>query len=63
MITVYKINEDGTIISTQIEKSELQDYINLGWSEDKPVSLVDVATGSEKKGADIPFGSTTTTTP
>jgi len=63
MITVYKINEDGTILATQIEKSQLQDYINLGWSEDEPVSLVDVATGSEKKGADIPYSSTTTTTP
>ncbi len=63
MITVYKVNEDGTILTLQIEKSELQNYINLGWSEDEPVSLIDVATGSEKKGADIPFSSTTTTTP
>ena len=63
MITVYKINEDGTILTLQIEKSELQNYINLGWSEDEPVSLIDVATGSEKKGTDIPFSSTTTATP
>lgn len=63
MITVYKIDEDGTTLATQIEKSELQDYINLGWSEDEPVSLVDVATGSEKKGSDIGYSSTTTTTP
>jgi len=63
MITVYKINEDGTELTLQIEKSQLQDYINLGWSEDKPVILVEVATGTEKEGADIPYSSTTTTTP
>lgn len=63
MITVYKINEDGTIISTQIEKSELQNYINLGWSEDEPVSLTDIAIGPDKTGQDIPFSSTTTATP
>jgi len=63
MITVYKINEDGTILTLQIEKSELTNYTNLGWSEDEPVSLIDVASSSEKKGADIPYSSTTTTTP
>jgi len=63
MITVYKINEDGTILTLQIEKSELQNYINLGWSEDKPVSLIDVAVGPKKDGEEIPFSSTTTATP
>jgi hypothetical protein len=63
MITVYKINEDGTILTLQIEKSELTNYTNLGWSKDEPVSLIDVASSSEKKGADIPYSSTTTTTP
>jgi hypothetical protein len=63
MITVYKINEDGTILTLQIEKSELTNYINLGWSEDEPESLIDVAVGPKKKGEDIPYSSTTTTTP
>lgn len=61
MITVYKINEDGTILTLRIEKSELTNYINLGWSEDEPVSLIDVAVGSKKDGTKIVYGSSTTT--
>lgn len=62
MITVYKVNADGTIISTTIEKSQLQDYKNLGWSEEKPV---DIAGGIKETGpkVDIPFGGAADTTP
>ena len=63
MITVYKINEDGTILTLPIEKSQLTNYINLGWSEDEPESLIDAALGPKKKGEDVTLSSTTTTTP
>lgn len=63
MITVYKINADGTILTLQIEKSELTNYQNLGWSETKPVNLIESATGPKKSGEDTPFSSTTTATP
>ena len=63
MITVYKINEDGTILTLPIEKSELTNYINLGWSEDEPENLIDAALGPKKKGEDVTLSSTTTTTP
>ena len=63
MITVYKINADGTTLTLQIEKSELTNYQNLGWSETKPVNLVESATGPKKSGEDTPYGGTTTATP
>jgi len=63
MITVYKINEDGTILTLPIEKSQLTNYINLGWSEDEPENLIDAALGPKKKGEDVTLSSTTTTTP
>jgi hypothetical protein len=63
MITVYKINADGTILTLQIEKSELTNYQNLGWSETKPVNLIESATGPKKSGEDTPYSSTTTATP
>jgi hypothetical protein len=63
MITVYKVNTDGTIISTTIEKSQLQDYKNLGWSEEKPVDITGAIEETAPGKKDIPFGGATDSTP
>jgi len=62
MITIYKVTENGELLTLQINKSELQNYINLGWSEEKPV---DIAGAVEKTGPkiEVDFGGAEDTTP
>ena len=62
MITIYKVTENGEPLTLQINKSELQNYINLGWSEEKPV---DYPGGVEKTGpkVEVDFGDKEDTTP
>jgi len=62
MITIYIVEEDGTVISKTIKESELQSYLNLGWTTEKPV---DFAGAVEKTGPkiDVPFSDGTDTTP
>lgn len=55
MITVYKI-EDGEVLTLKIQKSQLQNYINLGWSETKPVDITGAIESLTPAGADITFG-------
>ena len=62
MITVYIVEEDGTILSKVIEKSELLSYKNLGWTEEKPVDFAGAIADTDRK-VDIPFGGGTDTTP
>ncbi len=64
MITVYKVDENGQILSIQIEKNQLIQYQNLGWSETKPVNILGAIEGDEPAGSDVDFlDRTTTTTP
>ena len=64
MITVYKVDENGQILSIQIEKNQLTQYENLGWTTTKPVDVLGAIEGDGKKGQDIEFsGPTTTATP
>ena len=62
MITIYFVEADGTIISKVIEKSQLQSYKNLGWTEEKPVDFAGAIeeTGTKKE---VEFGGGTDTTP
>ena len=62
MITIYKVTENGELLTLQINKSELQNYINLGWSEEKPA---DIAGAVEKTGPkiEVDFGGAEDTTP
>jgi len=62
MITIYKVTENGELLTLQINKSELQNYINLGWSEEKPA---DIAGAVEKTGPkiEVDFGGEEDTTP
>ena len=62
MITIYKVTENGEILDLQINESELQKYINLGWTEEKPVDFAGAIdeTGPKKS---VPFGDGTDTTP
>ena len=62
MITVYIVEEDGTIVSKVIEKSQLLSYKNLGWTEEKPVDFAGAIADTDRK-VDIPFGGGTDTTP
>ena len=39
MITVYKLEDDGSVSKTTIEKSQLETYKNLGWSETPPLDV------------------------
>ena len=39
MITVYKVDENGQILSIQIEKNQLTQYENLGWTTTKTVDV------------------------
>ena len=64
MITVYKVDENGQILSIQIEKNQLTQYENLGWTTTKPVDVLGAIEGDGKKGQDIEFsGPTTPATP
>ena len=63
MITVYKVNADGTVISTTIEKSQLLDYKNLGWSEEKPIFPAKAIEETAPGKKEIPFGGAADTTP
>ena len=63
MITVYKVDENGQILSIQIEKNQLIQYQNLGWSETKPVNILGAIEGDEPAGSDVDFLDRTTTTP
>jgi hypothetical protein len=62
MITVYIVEEDGTILSKLIEKSQLLSYKNLGWTEEKPVDFAGAIADTDRK-VDIPFGGGVDTTP
>tara|TARA_R100001163_G_scaffold64126_1_gene57633 strand:- start:773 stop:1762 length:990 start_codon:yes stop_codon:yes gene_type:complete len=64
MITIYIVEEDGTIVSKVIEKGELLQYKNLGWTETKPVDVLGAIAGDKPAGSDIGFsGQITTATP
>ena len=62
MITIYKVTENGELLTLQINKSELQNYINLGWSEEKPVDFAGAIEDTDRK-VDIPFGGGVDTIP
>lgn len=62
MITVYIVEEDGTIVSKVIEKSQLLSYKNLGWTEEKPVDFAGAIADTDRK-VDIPFGGGVDTIP
>jgi hypothetical protein len=62
MITVYIVEEDGTIVSKVIEKSQLLSYKNLGWTEEKPVDFAGAIEDTDRK-VDIPFSDGVDTTP
>ena len=62
MITVYTI-EDGRIISKRIPKSQLLNYLNLGWSEEKPILPAKAIEETAPGKIDIPFGGAADTTP
>ena len=62
MITIYKVTENGELLTLQINKSELQNYINLGWSEEKPVDFAGAIDETGPK-RDVPFGDGTDTSP
>ena len=62
MITVYKVTDDGQSIKIRINKSQLQDYINLGFSTEKPVNFSE-AVGETGPKRDVPFGDGTDTSP
>jgi len=62
MITVYTI-EDGRIISKRIPKSQLLNYLNLGWSEEKPILPAEAIEETAPGKIDIPFGGAADTTP
>ena len=64
MITVYIVEEDGTIVSKVIEKSQLLSYKNLGWTEEKPVDFAGaIADTGPKKEVDFGDGVDTTPSP
>jgi hypothetical protein len=56
MITVYKLEDDGSVSKTTIEKSQLENYKNLGWSETPPLDLTGVIEDEGKAGQDIVLG-------
>jgi len=62
MITIYSVEEDGTVITKTIKESELQSYLNLGWTTEKPV---DFAGAVEETGPkeEVDFGDKEDTTP
>jgi len=62
MITVYKVTDDGQSIKIRINTSELQDYINLGFSTEKPVNFSE-AVGETGPKREVPFGGAEDTTP
>jgi hypothetical protein len=62
MITVYKVTENGEILELPINKSDLQNYINLGWSEEKPVDFAGAIEDTDEKDS-IDFSDGTDTTP
>ena len=63
MITIYKVTENGEPLTLQINKSELQNYINLGWSTEKPVDFTGDVEETAPGKKDIPFGGAEDTTP
>jgi hypothetical protein len=62
MITIYKVTENGEILSLQINKSQLQNYINLGWSEEKPPDFAGAVEETSPK-TEVDFGDGADTTP
>jgi len=62
MITVYKVTENGELLTLQINKSQLLSYKNLGWTEEKPVDFAGAIEDTDRK-VDIPFGGGTDTIP
>ena len=63
MITVYKIKEDGTLIDIQIEESKLEEYLNLGFSTEKPLDVPSAMEGLAPGRRDIDFGDTSEARP
>ena len=63
MITVYKIKEDGTLIDIQIEKSQLEQYLNLGFSTEKPLDVSSAMESLAPGRRDIDFGDTSEARP
>jgi hypothetical protein len=53
MITVYKLEEDGTVSKVTIEKSQLEAYKNLGWSETQPLDVVGAIEDEDKAGQNL----------
>lgn len=62
MITVYTI-EDGQVISKRIPKSQLENYLNLGWTDKKPVDVPGAIGGLAPGRVDIDFGDTSEARP
>ena len=62
MITVYTI-EDGQVISKRIPKSQLENYLNLGWTDKKPVDVPGAVGGLAPGRVDIDFGDTSEARP
>jgi len=62
MITIYKVTENGELLTLQINKSQLLSYKNLGWSEEKPPDILEAVEQTGPK-TDIDFGDGTDTTP
>ena len=63
MITVYKIKEDGTLIDIQIEESQLEQYLNLGFSTEKPLDVPSAMESLAPGRRDIDFGDTSEARP
>jgi len=56
MITVYKIEDDGSVLKTTIEKGQLENYKNLGWSETPPLDITGAIEDEGKAGQDVILG-------
>ena len=62
MITIYFVEEDGTVIPKPIKESELQSYINLGWTTEKPVDFAGAVDETDSR-EEVDFSDGTDTTP
>ena len=62
MITIYKI-EDGQVITITINKSDLETYKNVGWTDVKPVDIIGGVQEIAPGRRDIDFGDTSEARP
>jgi len=62
MITIYIVEEDGTVTSKPIKESQLQNYLNLGWTTEKPVDFAGAVDETDSR-EEVDFSDGTDTTP